>query len=516
MFTAIIHYTIVITIYAGDIPYHESHGFGTQTEGGLSGTVIRVTNLNKSGPGSLKAACEDSGIRVVVFDVGGVIDLDTGTIAITHPYLTVAGQTAPFPGITLIRGSLSVRTHDVVIQHIAVRPGDMTIETDAISAGDENSEVHHVVFDHCSASWATDENLSLRNASNNHDITLYKCLIAEGLNFLDHSCGSLIYGGIDNLSIIGCLYAHNVRRNPRINNGTAFVIANNIFYNWGIFTDNSGSYANCVHLRNAGGSFVGNLALGGNNTQDPGTGLYFVRGHDGMYTGEGYFEGNLLRHAYGQSVIGENDHLITKLDSKPVWPEGFVAKPVSESIHDVLRTVGARAADRDPTDDRIVRSVIHCSGNIIDRQSDVEGYPQYEMTSRSLIVPDDTTERRKWLDSLSAAIDTDDSLDTSPLDPVITNTGEQQTFQDHNLNLTCYPNPHESGTLIKYVLSKSDRIVLKIYDLTGREIATPVNGYYTTGEYEVNWNSAVCPAGIYLCRIEAGNYSVSQKIISRP
>src|SRR5436309_1109998 len=97
---------------------------GASTIGGLEGTLIRVTALAADGPGSLRQALEDPRPRLVVFDVGGVIDLQGHSLDVRNPWLTVAGQTAPDPGITLIRGSLSVETHDVLIQHIAVRPGD--------------------------------------------------------------------------------------------------------------------------------------------------------------------------------------------------------------------------------------------------------------------------------------------------------------------------------------------------------------------------------------------------------
>ncbi len=500
---------------AGDVPYHETHGYGTRTKGGLEGKVIKVINLDKKGPGSFRAACEDSGKRLIVFDVGGVIDLEENAIIITNPYLTVAGQTSPAPGITLIKGNLNIRTHDVVIQHIAVRPGDETVETDAISTGGGNSDVHHVVIDHCSATWATDENLSLINTSGNHDITLYKCLIAEGLNFNDHSCGSLIYGNINNLSIIGCLYAHNVRRNPRINDNTEFVLANNIFYNWASFSDNSGDYANCVHLRRARGTIVGNLALGGNDTRDFGNGLYFVRGHDGIYTGDAFFEDNMLRHADGKSVVKQHDELISILESKPLWPENFVPKAVPESVHDILLSVGSRAGERDETDRRIVNSVIHLSGAIINRQSDVEDYPQYPATTRVLTVPDDPEQRRIWLDSLSAAIDTDETLDTSPLIPVLeaSDIREQQSYQTSYPNLMNSPNPFSRVTAIKFHLPESNEVTLKIYNLTGQEIETFINSYLTAGEYEINWFTDSLPCGIYFCRLKTGDCLVSKKLI---
>ena len=100
-----------------------------------------------------------------MFEVGGVIDLAGRTLLVRNPQLTIAGQTAPDPGITLIRGGLIVETHDVVVQHIAAaRPPAMTVPPGgkpwASRTGGVEPSGHHVLFEHCSATWAVDENLS--------------------------------------------------------------------------------------------------------------------------------------------------------------------------------------------------------------------------------------------------------------------------------------------------------------------------------------------------------------------
>jgi len=98
-------------------------GWAAQTPGGRGGKIIRVTNLNADGPGSLKEAIETAGPRIVVFEVGGVIDLKRSTLTIREPFITIAGQTAPSPGITIIRGGLILRGHDAIIRHLRVRTG---------------------------------------------------------------------------------------------------------------------------------------------------------------------------------------------------------------------------------------------------------------------------------------------------------------------------------------------------------------------------------------------------------
>ena len=103
-------------------------GWGAQSVGGAGGRVIKVTNLNANGEGSFRAALEAEGPRIIVFEVGGVIDLEKKQIKVKNPYVTIAGQTAPSPGITIIRGGITFNTHDVIMQHIFFRMGDAGAE----------------------------------------------------------------------------------------------------------------------------------------------------------------------------------------------------------------------------------------------------------------------------------------------------------------------------------------------------------------------------------------------------
>ena len=86
--------------------------------------MVAVTNLNDAGLGSLRAACEAEGPRMVVFRVSGIIDLKS-PIAVKKPYITIAGQTAPGDGVCLRGAGLDIESHDVVVRHLRVRPGDI-------------------------------------------------------------------------------------------------------------------------------------------------------------------------------------------------------------------------------------------------------------------------------------------------------------------------------------------------------------------------------------------------------
>jgi hypothetical protein len=117
----------------GTVAFPGAEGFGAQSRGGRGGAVVAVTNLNDAGEGSLRWACSLPGPRTVVFRVSGIIDLDT-LLVIREPYLTIAGQTAPGDGICIRAfGVVIESTHDIVVRHLRVRPGDgARVEQDAI------------------------------------------------------------------------------------------------------------------------------------------------------------------------------------------------------------------------------------------------------------------------------------------------------------------------------------------------------------------------------------------------
>jgi hypothetical protein len=385
---------------------------GAETDGGIDGTVVRVTSLAAEGPGSLKAALQTKGPRLVIFDVGGVIDLGGRTLTVREPHLTLAGQTAPDPGITLIRGGLIVETHDVVIQHIAVRPGDdgpagTEWAPDALGVRRGNAgPVHDVVFDHCSATWAIDENLSTSGPGDvedgsltAHDITIRNCLIAEALSHSrhpkgEHSKGTLVHDGVRNVRIEGCVYAHNQERNPRIKGGASAIVLDSVMYNWGSACVGVGVRGNQKMLAPAEVTLAGNVAIAGPNTK----GKTFVKSVDPG--GRAALRDNLL---FG--VAAHDDRVV--VEEAPIQ-----ARTPRIAAERALRSAGARPARRDPIDARIIQSVIDGTGRIIDSQRDAGGYPARAATTRVLEVPKD---RRAWLDRLSNELALDASLDVKPL-----------------------------------------------------------------------------------------------------
>lgn len=380
-------------------------GFGVNTKAGTDGTVIKVTNLKPDGPGSLRAAIEAEGPRLVVFEVGGIIDLNKSTLAITEPFITIAGQTAPSPGITIIRGGISVKTHDVLIQHIRVRPGDAGEirrsgwEPDGLST----NAAYNVVIDHCSFTWAVDENLSVSGPrlegpeATSHRVTLSNCIIAEGLHDSSHakgphSKGSLIHDFCQDIAVIGNLYAHNHDRNPYFKAHTTGVIVNNLIYNPGsaaiLLNYSTGEWTDARFAPEiARVSVVGNVMVQGENTPPA---LPLV----GRVLGSAYLDDNLAFDRSGRPATVVDERIVM-VDEKPVWPDGLKPLPASATVEHVLNNAGARPWDRDAIDQRIIRDFQERKGRIIDSQEEVGGYPVMEETRHELTVPE--TRRRQWL-----------------------------------------------------------------------------------------------------------------------
>ena len=227
-----------------------AEGWASFNYGGRYGPVFKVTNRNADGPGSLRAALEGGpSSRIVVFDVGGVIDLEGNSLVIENPSVTVAGQTAPYPGITIIDGGIEIRnTFDVIIQHIRVRPGAADHVGDAEPWEPDGISVNassDVIIDHCSISWGVDENLSasgprfglegdppeMWGLRTSHDVTFSNNIVAEALFEATHSEGthsraSLIHDNTYHIAVVKNLYANNNRRNPMFKAGSRGVIMN--------------------------------------------------------------------------------------------------------------------------------------------------------------------------------------------------------------------------------------------------------------------------------------------------
>ncbi len=275
--------------------FPSAEGFGSTTPGGRGGRVIKVTNLNDSGPGSLREAAEAEGPRIVVFEVGGVIDLQKD-IRVTHPYLTVAGQTAPGDGIMLRGAGIRiVSTHDIIIRGLTIRPGDDPegprpgIRRAITIWGTTENPSYNIIVDHNSLSWSTDEVVGVGYA---HDVTFQYNFITEPLHNSIHQEGPhgfafALYGKdpMDRISVHHNIIAHGYNRNPQYANGVDGEAINNIIYNWG----NRGLQVREDALVN----IIGNHFIVGPNTPPDSRGVVIGCPGSDCGTTRVYVQGNL-------------------------------------------------------------------------------------------------------------------------------------------------------------------------------------------------------------------------------
>lgn len=192
-----------------------AEGHGRYTTGGRGGEIRHVTNLNDSGPGSLRQALSGSKPKIIVFDVSGYIDLRSQLNVTSNT--TIAGQTAPEGGITLRYHTLYFGNCDnVIVRFIRSRRSQVKDVNDGADAT-WGRKRKNIIIDHCSFSWSIDEVASFYD---NRDFTLQWSTIAEGLANPGHTKGAHSYGGIwggKNASFHHNFVAHIQNRAPRFN-----------------------------------------------------------------------------------------------------------------------------------------------------------------------------------------------------------------------------------------------------------------------------------------------------------
>ena len=205
------------------VAFPGAQGFGRLAVGARGRDVVHVTNLNDSGPGSLRDAISQPQ-RTVVFDVGGVIQLASRLVFKSNQ--TIAGQTAPGGGITLYGDGTSFSgVSNTIVRYVRFRMGRVgEAEKDTVTMANG----HDVIWDHCSLSWGRDGTFDLNQESGAqlYNLTLQDSIVAQGLQ--THSTGGLVV--TQGTSILRSLYIDNNSRNPKARGTLQFV--NNVVYDW--------------------------------------------------------------------------------------------------------------------------------------------------------------------------------------------------------------------------------------------------------------------------------------------
>lgn len=397
-------------------------GWAAQTPGGRGGRIIKVTTLAPTGPGSLREALDAKGPRIVVFEVGGVIDLGVETAKISEPFLTIAGQTAPQPGITLIRGGIDITAHDVIVQHIRVRPGDAGLPKMGGNDFDAISTVgaYNVIVDHCSLTWASDENLSASGTRQGR----HPGAVARGHVAPDHlqqqhhrrgpgPCEPHQGRALERLADPRQRARHPDRRQPVraerraqlfSKGGTQGWVVNNLIYNPG----QRAIHYNLIAAEWAGHPYqAGRLAVIGNvmhaGPDTPANAAFFMFGGSGEL--DLYLHDNIAVDRIGNPIPMQGRY--TTAPGRAAHAQGRATNAVRGRAAAGQPGAGCgdrerrRApVDRDDIDRRILENTIEGRGHIIDSQDEVGGYPRHAETRQAFVPADwnlDTMEPLKPL-----------------------------------------------------------------------------------------------------------------------
>ena len=353
------------------LAFEGAEGCGKYSAGGRGGKEYVVTSLADDGSeGTLRHAVEAEGPRIVTFAVSGEIHLN-GPLNIENPYLTILGQTAPGEGITLRDHNVFVTADHVILRYMRFRLGSAAeVEADALGA----RHCRYLIIDHCSISWATDENASFYNLA---DATIQWCIISEALNASVHHKGKHGYGGIwggRNVSFHHNLFAHNSSRNPRFDHpnlywnndllhyrGTVDFV-NNVVYNWGakaIYGGEEGWFNVTDNYFRPGpatsvidGEWL-DFYVSPTTSMIPGN--FHISGN--VYDASAVSKGNYLGEKPDSEKIEANEKRYAELSHEPfAIRDALNAEDAEDAYKSVLKYAGA-SQKRDAVDLRIIKEV---------------------------------------------------------------------------------------------------------------------------------------------------------------
>ena len=388
-----------------------AEGGGMYATGGRGGAVLHVTNLNDKGEGSLRAAIEAKGARTIVFDVAGVIDLQS-ELRLKNGDVTIAGQTAPGDGICLKNYTFRISASNVIIRFIRCRMGDeKKNENDAIQIMEDDDKVNNIIIDHCSFSWSIDECASFYGMK---DFTFQWNIVSESLRNSVHAKKAHGYGGIwggTDASYHHNLLAHHDSRNPRIDHDYVSTqkgplsLVNNVIYNWSGNTCYGGESKAGADFRKY--NIVNNFYKPGPASKasnkiwflDPTVSCSNCESADpsSVVPGHFYMTGNTMD---GYSAMTDDNWTGTTAKAELIptikadTPFKYADHPTSISIHNAQKAFSAvveyagASFSRDAIDARIAKETKNgtstytgsngSTNGLIDSQSDVGGWPEYK------------------------------------------------------------------------------------------------------------------------------------------
>lgn len=372
-------------------------GGGKYARGGRGGDVYHVINLNDSGPGSLRHGLETAdGPRTIVFQIAGTIYLESGINVRDKPFLTIAGQTAPPPGITIAYSDVGfTRCHHLILQNIRFAPGDKYTRDESEDHPDFRDrgrmdglrvrESNFVMIDRVVAKWASEQTLSTTSGSsggrlpshpNNRNLTVQYSMIVESFVEADHNKGIRGFGtllrGSHSLTWHHNLFVHNRSRVPALRDVRVDWV-NNVLYNGNLGYANERSQMN---MNMAGNVYIhgpDDPIPWGTQTESafyPGAPYHYIYHSGPDRLDRNYHDKNPGRPfeliPAGDDFIGYGEY--TRFD-KPLPISDISIQTGRQAYIDVLSRSGIQR--RDMHDHRIIREVISKAGGFINRQSEL-------------------------------------------------------------------------------------------------------------------------------------------------
>jgi hypothetical protein len=375
-----------------------AEGFGKYATGGRGGKVYIVSNLNNDGEGSFREAATAKEPRIIVFAVSGTIHL-LSPLSI-RDNVTIAGQTAPGDGICIADHPVTLGGNNIILRYIRVRMGDRYQDKGKVPGSGHDDALggtrrNHIIIDHCSISWSTDECFSVYGGDST---TLQWNLIAEPLNYSYHfEEGDKDYerhgfGGIwggSHLSAHHNLFAHCANRNPRFN-GTRLGASkefvdyrNNVIFNWGgnnVYGGEAGDYNIVNNYYKYGPSTSNNVRariVNPSRTETIGFGKYFVEGNF-VDEAEEVSKNNWLGiHMGNGATADDKQNAVVKAAFET---DAIPVQSAKDAFEAVLKYVGA-SFRRDTLDQRIINDVRNRTGKFIDVQGGFAHGTPYDQTA---------------------------------------------------------------------------------------------------------------------------------------
>ena len=507
--------------------------------GGRGGRVIYVTTLeDNSSVGSLRYAINQSGPRIIMFKVGGTIQLKS-RLSISKGDVTIAGQTAPGDGITIRDYQVEVKANNVIIRFMRFRMGDET-KQEADALGGRNYQ--DIIIDHCSMSWSTDECVSFYG---NENFTMQWCLASESLRISVHGKGKHGYGGIwggEKASFHHNLLAHHDSRNPRFC-GSRYTnrpddeivdFRNNVLYNWGantIYAAEGGTYNLINNYYKAGPAssnksrIIQPYADDGKNQQPMGIyGKFYI---DGNYmtasttVTNNNWQGVNMHSSFSSRAPGVT---LNDLKSDTEFTHAPITTHSAEKAYEKVVNYCGASFKRDAVDIRIINDVTSGTatymdgGNgskngLIDSQSAVGGWPVLQ-TADAPVDSDNDGMPDEWetANNLNPGSDGDaqlTSVDGSyPNLEVYLNSLVSSIIEDQNSEYLYTATSHfksNANEIKLYFNSQANEIIINhdqsikqvsVYSITGKLL---VNNSYDTKSVRMGISNL--QHGVYIVKV---------------